>query len=481
MLGYSEEELRRLKITDITVRDEESELRRALEAIPSGHTNRPSVEERYRTKSGQVVWVQVALSIISDHDGRPLYGIGVVENITDRKRAEEERQRLQMELIQAQKMEAVGRLAGGVAHDFNNILTAFLMHLGLLQSDPGIGPTQKAALKELEEHARRATNLTRQLLMFSRRQVMQPRNVDLNELLTNLLKMLGRLIGEHITLEFKSAPEHLWVEVDVGMVEQVVMNLVVNARDAMPTGGTITLATERARFTQHHCAWHHEARPGEFIRLTVSDTGCGMEEQTVGKIFEPFFTTKEAGKGTGLGLATVYGIVQQHQGWIEVRSAFGKGSSFHVYLPAVAPGGRPAKPDAEEEKPVPEGNETILLVEDEVSVRTLTAMLLRRLGYQVLEAGNGPEALAVWEQPNQRVDLLLTDMVMPGGMTGLELAQTLRGRKPALRVIVLSGYSTELLQADVPPSRKFHVVSKPVEIKVLAQLIRKSLLESPSA
>ena len=385
-----------------------------------------------------------------------------------------ERKRLETQFRQAQKIEAIGQLAGGVAHDFNNILAVFMIHLGLLQDKACLDEATRGVLRDLESEARRAANLTRQLLMFSRRSVLAVKPLDLVEVVANLLKMLTRLIGEQVELRFEPRRGLPWVEADAGLLEQVVMNLVVNARDAMPKGGRITLEISVQEVTSEQASASRDRRPGRFICLAVADTGSGMDALTLKRIFEPFFTTKEAGRGTGLGLATVHGIVAQHKGWIEVDSAVGRGTTFRVFLPAVPqPGaaGQPAPPA----EPSQRGRETILLVEDDVKVRRLIGQALRALGYQVHEAGNGQEAMLLWQRVGPQVGLLLTDMVMPEGLTGLELTERLQALKPALKVIISSGYSLEIARAGVPTKAGVAYLPKPYEIGVLANLVRQCL------
>ncbi|HSA01500.1 MAG TPA: ATP-binding protein, partial [Candidatus Paceibacterota bacterium] len=385
-----------------------------------------------------------------------------------------ERRRLELQLRQAQKLEAVGQLAGGVAHDFNNILTAILLHLNLLQTDQKLAANVQAELKDLETEAQRAVSLTRQLLMFSRREVMRRQVFDLNSLVGTLLKMLCRVIGEHIKLEMSGASESMWIEADAGMVEQIIMNLCVNARDAMPTGGRISLQTQLLEFDATVYQRHAEARPGRFVCLKVSDTGCGMDAETLKRVFEPFFTTKEPGKGTGLGLATVYGIVKQHQGWVEVQSAVGHGTEFSIFLPACEHAPIPEAQPATS-APIPGGNETLLLVEDERSVRATAGRILQQLGYRVLEAGSAPEALQIWAQNQGNVDLLITDVVMPGGLSGLELAEQLLKQRMGLRAILLSGYSAEIAHWGIPNSEQIKFLAKPLSTRLLAQTVRECL------
>ena len=382
-----------------------------------------------------------------------------------------ERKRLETQFRQAQKMEAVGQLAGGVAHDFNNILVAILLHLGLLREEKALDAETHSMLLELEREATRAASLTRQLLAFSRRQVMQVKPVHLNDLLTNLLKMVRRLIGENIAVVLRDSPGLPVVLADPGMIEQVVVNLCVNARDAMAGGGKLTLATEAAELSEAEAHANPDVRAGRYVRLSVSDTGCGMDDATRAHLFEPFFTTKEVGKGTGLGLATVYGIVKQHGGWVEVESTVDRGSVFRVLLPAAAFG--VAEGGKEHAPLMPRGrNETILIVEDEPSVRIVMAATLRRYGYLVLEARNGSDAEGRWSEHEAEIDLLLTDIVMPGGVSGVELAARLRVQRPTLRVVFCSGYSQT---QTVPSGPGLGTLPKPFETSVLLGTVRKCL------
>ena len=425
-------------------------------------------EIRHRRKDGTEFDVEVK-SQLADLGGKRII-ISVERDISDRKR-------LEAQLLHLQKMEAVGQLAGGVAHDFNNILAAFMMNLGLLQMDPALSPGVRAALAELEEGARRAANLTRQLLMFSRRQILQVRQIDLDEVLADLLQMLRRLIGENIHLVFAGSGAPHWIEADTGMIEQVITNLCVNARDAMSEGGTLTLTTGEMVVDEIRTNTNPEAHAGRLVTLTVTDTGCGMDAATAKRIFEPFFTTKEVGKGTGLGLATVYGIVTQHRGWIEVRSAVGQGSSFEIFLPASSAPRSKEHPAAPPQ--IAGGHETILLVEDEAPVRHTFRIGLQRLGYRVLEAETGIQALELWEQHRGRIDLLFTDMIMPEGMTGLQLAERLRAKDPALKVIIASGYGSRAAGTLSPDAKSAGIryLAKPFEIMTLAATVRTSLDE----
>lgn len=435
-----------------------------------------SYEHELRRKDGTVVSVSENTRAVRDPRGQVTHYEGAVADVTPRKQAEREREKLMAQLVQAQKMEAVGQLAGGIAHDFNNILAAMLMQLELLQMEEGLPDQFRPALAELEQETTRAANLTRQLLMFSRRQVMQARRVDANALVANLLKMLRRLVNESIDLRWSAAPEELWVHGDPGMLEQVLMNLVVNARDAMPNGGQINISTSSTTITNVSLERSADARQGRFACIRVTDTGCGMDSETFRHLFEPFFTTKEVGKGTGLGLATVYGILKQHNGWAEAESTPGRGSTFRVFLPIdsasdSSPHGVSESPGVEE----PGGNETVLVVEDELSVRSSIVRTLSERGYTVLEAANGNAALKLWENRSADVDLLLSDIVMPEGITGLDLADRLCREKHTLKVLLISGYTLELAQQGLPANANISYLAKPFTGRVLSKAVRDCL------
>ena len=416
---------------------------------------------------GTIHWLSERGLFFYEAAGQPVRMMGIVIDVTERRKLEDL-------LRQAQKMEAVGQLAGGVAHDYNNILTSTLMHLELLLHDSNLPPHVQSSLHELEDETKRAVSLTRQLLMFSRRQIIQVKPVDLNEVLRNLLKMLRRVLGEQVNLEFRNPVRQLWIEADTGMVEQVVMNLCVNSRDAMmPAGGPLTIDTQLVEFGPDAALVNPNARAGRFVCLAVTDAGCGMDAAVMERLFEPFFTTKEEGKGTGLGLATVYAIAKRHLGWVEVSSQVGMGTTFRVYFPEFAPAA-PVQPETLDPNRL-RGHETILLVEDEAAVRRMAVIGLRWFGYNVLEAADGPEAIRVWNRDHAEIDLLLTDMVMPEGMTGLDLAERLRAMRADLKVIISSGYSTEIMKSGVPAGPGIAFLAKPYEVKVLVAAVRKCL------
>ena len=390
-----------------------------------------------------------------------------VEDIT-------ERLMLETQLRQSQKMESVGQLAAGVAHDINNILTVIQGHAGLLLNITPPDSNSVRSLKQISAASERAARFVRQLLTFSRKQIFRSKILDLNTVLQNLQNMLPQMLGEDIALATRYQPNLPHIEADAGMIEQIVMNLAVNARDAMPKGGKLLIATSAAEIGATHVRQHPEARPGWFVCLTVTDTGCGMDHKVLQRLFEPFFTTKDVGKGTGLGLATIYGMVKQHQGWIEIQSEIGAGSTFKVYLPVASePHSAPAVPTVEP-KPAQGSEETILVVEDETGLLELVRNVLQGYHYHVLAASSGVEALRIWDEHNGRVDLLLTDMIMPGGMTGNDLAAKLRKHKPGLKVIYTSGYSSELMGKD-SGANDTSFLAKPYLPLQLAQAVRKCL------
>jgi PAS domain S-box-containing protein len=405
-------------------------------------------------------------------EGMPLF-TGYLRDISEHKRTEEALRRTEEQFRQAQKMEAIGRLAGGVAHDFNNLLTVITGYSDLLLNTLRVDDPSRELIGEIAKSADRAATLTRQLLAFSRKQVLAPKVMDLNTSITEMLNLLRRLISEDIQLRTTLAPGLYPVKVDRGQIEQVIMNLAVNARDAMPRGGQLTIETSNTDLDETLTRSLPELRPGPCVRLTVSDTGCGMDETVKARLFEPFFTTKAVGKGTGLGLATVYGIIKQSEGHITVWSEPGQGATFKIYLPGV----REELPSAPK-KPVPApaviGSETVLLVEDEEGVRTLTRHILQTSGYTVLEARHGLEALQVSEQQSGPIHLMVTDVVMPE-MNGPQLARRILQLRPSLKVLFLSGYtdSTLLHNGLLDASRNF--LQKPFAPEDLKSKVREVL------
>ncbi len=403
----------------------------------------------------------------------------LMQDVSEHRRLEDRQARLEAQLRQSQKLEAVGQVAGGVAHDFNNLLTVQLGALEALRALPQLPEGAAELLGELDQAARAAARLTRQLLAFSRRQVLQVRRVDLNEVLEGFLGMLRRVLREDVRLAFLPSTEPLWLDADVGTLEQVVMNLTVNARDAMPAGGLLTVACHGVTVTEAEAARRPAARAGRWVQLAVSDTGHGMDEATLRRLFEPFFTTKAPGVGTGLGLATAYGIVEQHRGFIEVESRPGAGARFLVHFPAAAPPAPAPRPEAAARPARPGQGELILLVEDDPGVRRAMRGWLERLGYAVEEAADGLEALARWQAGRDRIRLVLTDVVMPRGLSGLELVRRLRAEDPRLPAVVMSGYSADLVASGRPADVGF--LAKPCSAETLAEALAGELARAGPA
>lgn len=385
---------------------------------------------------------------------------------------------LEAQYRHAQKLESVGQMAAGIAHDYNNILTVIQGYADCLATNLNGNETLQGPVKQIAGAARRAATLTRKLLTFSRKQVLQARPLDLNAVLVDFGKMLPRLLGEDVSLVTCYGEGLPAIEADEGMIEQVVMNLAVNARDAMPRGGQLAITTCLVDVDEDYVRHRPEARVGRFVTLAVEDTGCGMDTKVLTRIFEPFFSTKEVGRGTGLGLATVYGIVKQHQGWLDVASEVGTGTVFRVFFPALATATVETDDQTDSMIMASGGRETILLVEDEPVLRELVAKVLQDYDYRVLEAETGVEALKVWDENQGKVDLLLTDMVMPGGISGAELAHRLRQRKADLRVIYSSGYSSEIVGKNFSENDPVFL-PKPYRPPQLAHRVRKCLDAPP--
>lgn len=386
---------------------------------------------------------------------------------------------MEMQLRQMQKMEAIGKLAGGVAHDFNNILATIQGHLWILEK--GDSDEHADSLNEISLATQRAASLTRQLLLFSRKQVMQRRDLDLNVLIADMGKMLARSLGEDVRLLLALSPEPAFLHADSGMIEQILLNLAINSRDAMPDGGKITFSTRQVTFGPDSASEGPDRTPGSYICLEAVDTGCGMSEEVCSRVFEPFFTTKEMGKGTGLGLATVHGIVKQHHGWIEVSSIVGEGTTFRIYFPLCREAARPLVGLEGGAKHEAGGRETIFLVEDDVAVRAPLRAFLSHLGYQIVEAGSGAEAISLYDSMHPRIDLLLTDMIMPGGINGKDLAGLMTARIPGLKTIFTSGYDMDLLTPEMALKEGFNFLQKPVPPRLMAATIRKLLDLAPAA
>jgi two-component system, cell cycle sensor histidine kinase and response regulator CckA len=470
MLGYQERELTGRSVFEVTHPDHVAVTEQNIRRIAEGATRRYETEKRYVRKDGGVVWAHLTVTPLRHSANQTTYLLTMVEDITERKLAESEKARLQAQFLQAQKMESIGRLAGGVAHDFNNLLTVINGYSATVLDLMSPADPLRSRISEIFKAGERASALVRQLLAFSRKQVLKPDLIDLNEMVADMEKMLRPLMGDDVEIIASLAPVLEPVLADRHQMEQVVMNLAVNARDAMPQGGTLTIETSRTVWENAcpHCS--AEVRPGPYVRVSVRDTGTGMGDEVRQHLFEPFFTTKTVGHGTGLGLATVHGIVLQSGGHIDVETSSGAGTCFHVYLPAVE-AIRPVKGHPPLSPPV-RGTETILLVEDQAEVRRFAATLLRECGYRVIESCDAEEALA--QCAGLRFDLLLTDVVMPK-MTGTELASRMLSCQPHVRVLFMSGYSDEVLSWPADSRRGAAFIQKPFTIDALAAKVREVL------
>lgn len=427
-------------------------------------------EEEHTQASGTSHLLLTNKIPLRDNDGEVVGLVGVARDITQTRQLEEQ-------LRQSQKMEAIGQLAGGVAHDFNNLLTALIGQAEICQLAEGLPADVIEGLREIRLSADRAADLTRQLLLFSRKQVTQKRALNLNEIVSRHSRLLQRIIGEDVHLELRLCSQRLLINADETMLNQVLLNLGVNSRDAMPTGGQLVIKTDTIQLAEADTEIHPGTRPGNYARLRVSDTGCGIEPADCARIFEPFFTTKDVGKGTGLGLATAFGIIQQHNGTIQVESEIGRGTEFEIWLPIEE---TPVPAETKDTAPSPNakgGTETILLAEDDPHVRRMCRRILNRGGYQVVPAVNGNEACELWNNCREEAALLLTDLVMPGGISGHQLAKQLRADRPQLKVIYISGYSQDIAghELELRPGENF--LTKPFTPDELLRTIRHCLDE----
>ena len=468
LLGYAREELLGLGAQTLLQSDEVAGEAESFQRLITGTIERHVVDEkRYRRRDGGLVWARVNVSVYRDAEGLPQYFISVMEDIT-------ERRTLEAQVRQASKMEAIGRVASGVAHDFGNLLSIVLCRSELIAEELEENDPMRADLDEIRGAGARAVDLTRQLLAFSRHQVLQPKIVDLSEIVGGMKKLLRRLLGEDVELIAASLPATAKILVDPGQMEQVIMNLAVNARDAMPRGGKLVIETSEVVFDGAYAAKPVGSKPGPHVVMTVSDTGVGMDKATQARMFEPFFTTKEVGKGTGIGLATVFGIVRQSGGTIWVDSEIGRGTTFRVHFPvadrAVVEGAALPPPD-----PVTlRGTETILVVEDDEGVRVLARTILRKYGYEVLDAQSGGDAFLLCEQHPSTIHLLLTDVVMPR-MSGPQLAARLLSVRPAMKVLYMSGYMDDAVVRHGIEVATIAFLQKPITPETLARKVREVL------
>jgi len=426
----------------------------------------------HQRQNGELFPVEISLTVLPSQSDTIL--LGVWRDISARKRAEEQRNKLENELRHSQKMEAIGLLAGGVAHDFNNILGVMTMSIELLQSHPQLDAELVEGLKELKGQCDRAAGVVRQLLAFSRKTVMEYGPVELDKVVHGMMTILRRVLGKEIQVEvIKEGTADLpLIKADQGVLEQALLNLSLNARDAMPQGGRLSLTLKSTHVGTDRLIPYPGVHAGEFVHLKVSDTGCGMNEETLKKIFDPFYTTKEVGKGTGLGLSTVQGIITQHGGWIEASSQINEGTSFDIYLP-VASQEKVAKKE-EPQHPPGSDHETILFVEDNIKFRSIASKALKQMGHQVIEADCGKEALAIWQEQGAKISLLLTDVMLPRGMSGFDLAEQLKQTNPSLKVIVSSGFNNEMIEQhthDAPNDLHAVYLPKPYSTAQLLQAL----------
>jgi two-component system cell cycle sensor histidine kinase/response regulator CckA len=462
--GYSRKEFLAMTVADI----------RPAEDVPAflslvRESNQPKFGVwRHKRKTGEIFEVEVTMHTFKV--GERTCRLAVTKDVTERLRLEEQ-------LRQSQKMEAVGRLAGGVAHDFNNVLSVILSYGDMLLADMKPGERMRDDVEEIRKAGLRAADLTRQLLMFSRQQVLETRVLDLNELLTSMDKMLQRILGADVDLVSLPGVALGRVRADPSSIEQVIMNLVVNARDAMPTGGKLTMETGNVVLDEAYALEHLGVKPGRYVMLAVTDTGTGIDKATLTRIFEPFFTTKESGKGTGLGLSTVFGIVQQSGGSVWVYSEPGQGTTFKVYLPRVD--GEVEAIRLTQPPTTLRGSETILVVEDDDQVRAVACGILRRTGYHVIEARNAGEALLHSEKHPGTIHLLLTDVVMPQ-MSGPELAKRLASVRPGMKVLCMSGYTDDSIVRHGVLDAQIAYLQKPITPETLTTRVREVLMGAPN-
>jgi len=467
--GYTKDEVLGRSIAMLIPPEHQEELTCILDRVKRGERVRHFEAERVRKDGGRVI-LSLTISPIKDVSGRIVGASTIGRDVTERKRAEEEKTKLQRQLAQAQKMESIGRLAGGVAHDFNNLLTVINGYSKLLLRDLKEGGPLRDSLAEISKAGERAAGLTRQLLAFSRKQILEPRRLDINGVVTDMRPMLERLVGEDIEVRIALHAEGGTIYADPHQLEQVVMNLVVNARDAMPGVGKLLVETACVERDESYARSHPEARTGRFVMLAVTDTGVGMDEETKNRIFEPFFTTKEAGKGTGLGLSMVQGVVAQSGGYVEVYSEKGRGTTFKIYLPALTE----AAVDAGSPAPVPAlgGKETVLVVEDQANVRKFAAAVLKEYGYRVIPVENAGEALVACQRV--RFDLVLTDVVMPH-VSGRDLADKLELLQPDIKVLFMSGYTDDVIAHFDVLAGGAKFIQKPFSPEELAGKVREVL------
>ena len=467
LYGYTAEEMIGRSVSVLIPSDRQQEYRELMARVKLKEriANFEAVRQR---KDGTLIEVSTSITPIAIRSGAINSSSKISHDITKIKQ-------LERQYLQAQKMEAIGTLAGGVAHDFNNLLTVINGYCGLLLNFPALDDKSRVMVDEIHKAGERAAMLTRQLLAFSRQQMLEPQVLDLNDVVTDTESMLRRLIGEDIVISLSLEPSMRRIKADPGQIQQILMNLVVNARDAMPQGGTLSIETKNVTLDEEYCQSHSGACPGEFAMLAVIDEGTGMDDQTRAHIFEPFYTTKEFGKGTGLGLAMVFGITKQSGGYIHVDSEIGRGTSFEVYFPVSTLDD--SHPQRHELTVTPKGHETLLLVEDDNAVRVLANHILQSCGYQVLEAAGGQQAIRLAESHRGPLDLLVSDVVMPH-LSGRQLAEQLAALQPRMKVLFLSGYTDDSVIRHGVMQADFAFLQKPFTLASLSSKVRDVLDKS---
>jgi signal transduction histidine kinase/CheY-like chemotaxis protein len=417
-------------------------------------------EFRNRKKNGELFWERAAISPIKDATGAITNYLAIKEDITETKHLEDQ-------LRQSQKMESIGRLAGGIAHDFNNKLMAILVFADLIRRESNDSPLLQEFAAEITKATQHSAEITSQLLAFSRQQIATPRTVKLGSAMKDILKTLSRLIGEDIVLSFAQDRDIWNVKIDPVQLDQIIMNLVINARDAMPDGGKLNIAIANRTIDEQFCRDNIDARPGDYVQLSVADDGHGMDADTLKHIFEPFFTTKEAGKGTGLGLATIYGIVSQNKGFITVSSEPGRGATFNIYLPRYE---EVTSPDAGEQGEIIKGSGTVLLVEDDETILAITAAMLEQMGYDVLKVREPLEAVRLCEDREVRIDLVVTDVIMPA-MNGRKMMEKVAALRPGLKALYMSGHTANVISKNGIIEEEIQLIKKPFDVYALNKKI----------
>jgi two-component system cell cycle sensor histidine kinase/response regulator CckA len=476
LLGFTCEELQGKHFAEITHPDDTNQKRERLDQLLAKGQGQVSFEARYLRKSGESLWCATNISLLHDAAGRPAWFLGMVQDIDQRKKAEAERDRLQRQLFQAQKMEALGTLAGGIAHDFNNLLSVMLGFASLARQRLRSDDPLQDSMGMIEQSAHRAAELARQLLGFARPERQQLKPVCVDEVLERIRRMIQRTFDRNIAVAVLKGSESLWVNAEPSYLEQALLNMCINARDAMPRGGTLTLSESQQAVAGSHPTSVGDCLAGQYVTISIQDTGLGIAPETLPRVFEPFFTTKESGRGTGLGLAMVYGFVKTHGGFVNVESEPGNGAQFTISLPRVpapsasAPAGVTGR--------IQPGSGTVLVADDEPLVRAFAAAGLKALGYNVLVAENGKQALQIYEQHQTEIDYVLLDLIMPE-LSGLEAFRHMRMINPRVRVVFASGYSTGEILRDAPDAQAAAFVGKPYTLQVLSSALHKAAAANP--